>query len=74
MNNKAKRMLDKSILGWLAHIETADNKDSNYWGGMTELEFVMSKVVDRLLIRYNRAPPYPQPRIPIQIKLRKTRL
>jgi len=70
MNNKAKRMLDKSILGWMQHIETADNKDTNYWGGMTELEFVMCKVVDRLLIRYNRAPEYPKPRTPIYIRLR----
>jgi hypothetical protein len=62
--------LDYSIAGWLNQIEGADNKNTKYWQGMTELEYCIAKVVDRLLIKYNQNPPYPEPRTPVFIRLR----
>ena len=42
--------IDKEILFHMKCLKGADKFDTNYWHGMTELEYHMSKIIDRLLI------------------------
>ncbi len=42
--------LNEEILFHMKCLRGADRFDTNYWHGMTELEYHMSKIIDRLLI------------------------
>jgi hypothetical protein len=70
INQEEKRTIIKRINSWVKEIKDADHKDNTYFKGHTQLEFILSKVTDLLLLaERDDIPKFPKKRFSVWVGL-----